>query len=165
MRHADTDLIPARVGRLVAEEEEVERLGLAVERLDDRACRRLRIPLLSLRLEEDAAVGADRHAVAELLLRLGRAEGHHHDLAPFGFDDAHRLLDRALLVRRDREAEMPGLERLRIVGEHHLPARERDALDADENPHERILSLSGSNGGREPTTSTVTGWSSSMYWT
>ena len=161
MRQADTDLIPARVGRLVAEEEEVERLGLAVERLDDRACRRLRIPLLSLRLEEDAAVGADRHAVAELLLRLGRAECQDDDLAA----DPHRLLDRALLVGRDGEAEVLRLERLPVRGEHHLPARERDALDADENPHERILSLSGSNGGREPTTSTVTGWSSSMYWT
>ena len=164
MRHADPDLVAARVGRLVAEEEEVERL-LGANRLDDRGRSRLRVPLLALRLEEDAAVGADRHAIAELLLRLGRSQRQHDDLAPLGLDDAHRLLDRALLVRRDREAEVLRLERLCVVGEHHLPAGDRDALDGDEDPHERILSLSGSNGGREPTTSTVTGYSSSMYWT
>ena len=79
------------------------------------------------------------------------------DLAAGLLDDAHRVLDRALLVRRDREAEVLRLERLRVLGEDHLPAGDRDTLDGDQDSHERILSLSGSNGGREPTTSTVTG--------
>ena len=38
-----------------------------------------------------------------------------------------------------------------------LAARQRDALDADEDPHERIRAFSGSKIGVEPTTSTVTG--------
>ena len=164
VRDADPDLEARGVRRLVAEEEKVERL-LGADRLDDRRRGRLRVPLLALRLEQDPAVGADRHAVAELLLRLRRAERQHDHLASAGLDDPHRLLDRALLVRRDRETEVLRVDRLRVGGEHHLPAGDRHPLDADEDPHERILSLSGSNGGREPTTSTVTGWSSSMYWT
>ena len=170
MRNPDPDLIAGGVGRLVAEEEEVERLRLRADRLDDRRRGRLRVPVLALSLEQDPAVGADRHAVAQLLLRLGRPERQHHHLAGCftsgaGFHDPHRLLDPALLVRRDREAEVLRLDRLLVDGEHHPPAGDRHAFDRNQDPHERILSLSGSNGGREPTTSTVTGWSSSMYWT
>ena len=52
---------------------------------------------------------------------------------------------------------------LAACGEDDRPARHRDTLDADENPHERILVFSGSKIGRAPTTSTVTGNRSVMY--
>src|SRR6478735_7229729 len=165
MPDADPDLVAGGIGRLVAEEEEVERLRLCADGLDDRTRRRLRVPVLALRLQQDPAIGPDRHAVAELFLRLGRAERQRYDLAALCLGDPHSLLDRALLVRRDREAEVLRLDRLLIDGEHHLPAGDRDALHTAKDPHERILSLSGSNGGREPTTSTETGRSCSMYWT
>jgi len=45
---------------------------------------------------------------------------------------------------------MPRLERLLVGRQHHLPARDRHPLHADEDPHDRILSFSGSNGAREP---------------
>ena len=73
MGDPDPDLVAGRVGRLVAEEEEIERLGLTPDRLDDRARGGLRVPLLTLRLQQDPAIGADSHAVAELLLGLGGA--------------------------------------------------------------------------------------------
>ena len=102
-----------------------------------------------------AAVGADRHALAQLLLRLGRPEREHDDLAALRLDDAHRLLDAALLVRRDREAEVPRLDRLLVVGQHHLPAGDRHPLDADEDPHERTRAFSGSKTGVESFVATV----------
>ncbi len=82
---------------------------------------------------------------------------------PRCLDDPHGFLDGALLVRRDGEAEVQRADLLRVVGEHDLPAGDRDALDADEDLHERILALSGSKIGVEPTMSTVTGYSSRMY--
>ena len=78
--------------------------------LDDRRRRRLRVPLLPVGLHEDGAIGADRHAVAELLLGLRRPEREHDDLAAARLDDPSGLLDRALLVRADREAEVARLE-------------------------------------------------------
>ena len=84
-------------------------------------------------------------------------------------DDPHRLLDAALLVRADREAEVARLERLLVGRQDHLAAGERDALDADEDPHVSTgsaaltRSLSGSKSGVEPATATVTGKRSPMY--
>ena len=78
-------------------------------------------------------------------------------------DQPHRLLDPALLMRADREAQVARLDRLLVGREHHPPARERHALYADEDPHVRTgsaaftRSLSGSNSGVESARSTVTG--------
>ena len=104
-----------------------------------------------------ARSSADRHRVAKLLLGLRRAERQHDGLAAVRLDEPDRLLDAALLVRADREAEVAGLDRLAVVGEDDVPAGHRHALDADEHPHERILVFSGSKIGVAPTTSTVTG--------
>ena len=107
--------------------------------------------------------------VADLLLGLGRAEREHGRLAAVLLDEPHRLLHAALLVRADGEAEVARLDRLLVGGEHHLPAGERDALDADEDVHvstgsaARTRSLSGSKIGVEPATATVTGKRSPMY--
>ena len=105
----------------------------------------------------DRAIDSERHRVAQLLHRLGGAEREDDRLAAVSLDETDGFLDAALLVRADREAEMPGLDRLRVVGQVILPARQRHALHADENPHERTLVFSGSKIGVEPTTSTVTG--------
>ena len=78
-------------------------------------------------------------------------------------DEPHRLLDAALLVGADREAEMLRLDRLLVLGEDDPAAGHRHALDADEDLHDRILAFSGSKGARAPTTSTVTGKRSFMY--
>ena len=160
VRDADADLIPARVGRLVAEDDQVE-VGsggaLGLDRVEDRGRRRLRIPLLVADDEMDRAVDAERHRVAELLLRLGRPEREHDGLAAVRLDEPHGLLDPALLVRADREAEVLGRDRLLVGREHDLPAGHRDALDADQDVHERIRVFSGSKSGVEPATSTVTG--------
>ena len=130
---------------------------VVADRLDDRARRRLRVPLLAVGDEVDRAVDPERHRVAELLLRLRRAEREDDRLAAVRLDQPDRLLDAALLVRADREPEVLRLDRLRVLGEDDLAARHRDALDADEDPHERILVFSGSKIGAEPTTSIVTG--------
>ncbi len=111
----------------------------------------------------DGAVRAERHRVAELLLGLGRPEREDDRLAAVRLDQPDGLLDAALLVRADREAEVLRLDRLRVLGEDDLPARHRHPLDADEDPHDRILEFSGSKIGAEPATSTVTGYCSPMY--
>ena len=131
--------------------------------LRDRRGSGLRVPLLSVRGEQEAAVGADRERVADLLLGLRRAERQHGDLAAVLLDEPHGLLDAALLVRADREAEVARLERLLVVCQDHPAARERHPLDADEDPHAGTgpaaftRSLSGSKTGVEPATATVTG--------
>ncbi len=156
MSDANADLVVAGVRRLVAEQDQVEWF-FSADRVDDRGRGRLRVPFPATGAHVDRAVGADRHAVAQLLLCFGRAERQHDRLAAVRLDDADGLLDRALLVRADREAEVPRLDRLFVGGEHDASAGDRHALDADENPHERILAFSGSNGAREPTMSTVAG--------
>src|SRR5207249_3558839 len=98
-----------------------------------------------------------------LLLRPCRSEREHDRLAPVCLDHAHRFLDPALLVRADREPEMARLDRLLVLRQDDPPAGHRHALHARKNIHERILALSGSKIGREPTTSTVTGKGSAMY--
>ena len=78
-------------------------------------------------------------------------------------DDPDGLLDAALLVRADREAEVAGLDRALVAGEDDLAAGDRHALDADEDVHERMRVFSGSKIGVEPATATVTGYCSAMY--
>jgi hypothetical protein len=46
-------------------------------------------------------------------------------------DEPQRLLDSALLVRADREAEVAGVDLLLVCGERDPRAGFRDALDAD----------------------------------
>src|SRR3954452_6254055 len=110
-----------------------------------------------------AAVAAVRERVTNLLLGLGGPERQHRHLAAVVLDEPHRLLDPALLVRRDREAEVARLERLLVGREHHLAAGQRHALDADEDPHAGIGSaartreLSGSKSAAESFVWTVTG--------
>ena len=110
-----------------------------------------------------AAVAAVRERVADLLLGLGGAQRQNGDLAAVLLHEPDRLLHAALLVGADREAEVASLERLLVGGQHHLAARERHALDADEDPHAGIASaaltrsLSGSKSGVESAHSTVTG--------
>src|SRR4029077_17978539 len=66
-------------------------------------------------------------------------------------------------VRADREAEVLGLDLLRVAGQDDPAARHRHPLHARQDLHDRILAFSGSKGARAPTTSTVTGKRSSMY--
>ena len=61
------------------------------------------------------------------------------------------------------EAEVPRLDRERVLGEDDRAAGHRHPLDADEDLHERILAFSGSKSGSRPTTATVTGKRSFMY--
>ena len=105
------------------------------------------------------AIDADRHRLAQLVGRLLGSEGQDRARAAVGLDDPDGLLDRAFLVRADREAQVAGIDRLLVGGQRDLPGRRRDALDADEDVHRqaRTRAFSGSNSGVEPTTSTVTG--------
>src|SRR3954452_25420028 len=82
-----------------------------------------------------AAVAAVRERVTNLLLGLGGPERQHRHLAAVVLHEPHRLLDPALLVRRDHEAEVARLERLLVGRQDLLAAGERHALDADEDPH------------------------------
>ena len=109
------------------------------------------------------AVAAVCERVADLLLGLGWAQRENGDLTAVFLHEPDRLLHAALLVRADREAEVASLERLLVGRQHHLAARERHALDADEDPHAGIASaaftrsLSGSKSGVESADATVTG--------
>ena len=151
----DPDLEVARVRRLVAEHDQVERL-LEANGVDERRCGRLGVPLL-VADEVDRAVCTERHALAQLLLRLRRPERQHDDLATLCLDDAHGLFDAAFLVRRDREAEVLRLDRLLVGRQHHLPAGDRHPLHETQNSHALTLELSGSKTGVESLQATVTG--------
>ena len=75
MGDADSDLVVARVGRLVAEEDQVvldAGLPIGLDRLDDGGRRGLAVVLL-VGQQQDGAVDAKRHRVSQLLLGLGRA--------------------------------------------------------------------------------------------
>ena len=112
-RHPDPHLEVAGIGRLVAEQEQVERLALRLEgadRVDDRRGRCHRVPVGAVGLEQDGVLDADRHRVAELLARNLRAEGQDRRAAALGLHDPDRLLDRALLVRADGEAQVAGVD-------------------------------------------------------
>src|SRR5437660_12739037 len=66
-------------------------------------------------------------------------------------------------MRADREPEVPGLDRLLVRRQHDRAAGHRHPLDAHQDVHERIRSLSGSKIGVEPATATVTGYRSLRY--
>ena len=108
---AHADLEAAGVGRLVAEQDQVER---AVGRLRSAAitsaiaravaCGSQSSPSASDAMADEHGLGdADRDGVAQLLVGLGRADREHRDVAAVLLDEADRLLDRALLVRAGRE--------------------------------------------------------------
>src|ERR1022692_1578701 len=80
--------------------------------------------------------------------------------------DLDGFLDRALLVRADREPGHPGVDVLPVRRDDDLAADHRDPLDADQDFHAGqllIRAFSGSNSGVEPATATVTGYCSAMY--
>ena len=161
-RDPDADLVVAGVGGLVAEQDQVERAVGRLSRADrirDRARSGHGVPLATVGLEQDRAVDADRHRLAELVGRLVRPERQDRAGPAIRLDQPDRLLDRALLVRADREPEIARVDRLLVGGQGDLSGRRRDPLDADEDVHDqaRTRLLSGSNSGVEPTTSTVTG--------
>src|ERR1700682_839644 len=111
----------------------------------------------------DRPVDAQRHRIAQLLERFGRAQRDHHRVPAARFDDPHRLLDAALLVRAHREAKMSRVDSARVLGQHDPASRDRHPLDRDQNSHARIREFSGSNSGVAPATATVTGYRSPMY--
>ena len=144
VRHADAHLVVARVGRLVAEHDQVEAAArglLGLDRLDDRRGRGLRVPLLAVGHEVHAAVARRSRASRGSAPPPRPAQRQHGDLAAVLLHQPHGLLHAALLVRADREAEVARLERLLVGGQHHLAAGERHALDADEDPHARDRAL------------------------
>src|SRR3989442_1180117 len=161
----NADLIIAGVRRLVSEQEQVERLRPRPDGLDQRGGSRLRIPVLSVRLEEQRRADPHRHRVLQLFGCGRRAERQHRGRSPVLLRDPERLLDRALLVRRDREAEQTRVDRLRVGGEGDPGPCLRNSLDADEDVQLRTRVFSGSNRERLPLTATVTGYRSPMYWT
>src|SRR6185312_8806678 len=57
---------------------------------------------------------------------------------PVGLHQPDRLLGGALLVGAHRESQVPGLDRLLVLGEGDLAAGERHPLDADQDVHELI---------------------------
>ena len=166
MGHADAYLIVAGVGGFIAEHDQVELAPLrllGLDRVHDRRRRGLRVPLLAAGGQQQPAVGSGGQRVADLLLGLWRTQREHHGLAAVLFDQAHGLLDPALLVGADGEAQVACLQCARVCAENHPAARQRHPLDADEDPHVSTgsaaltRSLSGSKIGVEPATSTVTG--------
>ena len=157
---ADPDLVVGVVGGLRPEDDQigvVARRTLGLDPRDKRGGRGLRVPVGAVGHQVDGAVDADRQRVAQLLLGLRGAEREHGRAAAVGLGDADGLLDPALLVRTDREAEVAGLDRALVRGEDDLAAGDRHPLDADEDVHDRIRALSGSKSGVEPATATVTG--------
>src|SRR5882672_3390963 len=166
LRDADADLEPTRVGRLVAEEDDVERTVrrlIRANRIQQRRSRRFAIPFLAVRLQVDRAVDPKRHRVAQLFDGLGWAQGDHDRVAFVRFDQPHRLLDPALLVRAHRETQVARVDRARVLGEHDAPSGDRHPLDAGEDSQERMRRFSGSNSGVAPDTATVTWYRSPMY--
>ena len=115
---ADADLEAARVGRLVAEHEQVEgavRRLLGPDLRGQGRGRRDRVPVAAAGVEEHRPVGADGHRLAQLVLRLGRAEGHDRRRAAVRLDQPDGLLDGALLMRADGEAQELGVDVLRVA--------------------------------------------------
>ena len=94
-----------------------------------------RAELPAVGLQQHRAVRAQRQRAAQLLDRRLRAQGQHRDRAAQPLGDLHRLLDRALLVRADREPGHPGVDLLPVRGHRDLAAYGGDALDADEYLH------------------------------
>ena len=103
---------------------------------------------------------ADRQRGAQLLDRLGVAEGEHGRRATGRRGDLHGELDGALLVGADGEPDVPAVDGLAVLGEQHLAGGVGHPLDADQDVGHRISairSLAGSNSGVASTEPTVTG--------
>src|SRR5439155_8851654 len=146
-------------------QEQVERLGAHANCLDERSRRRLGAPVAAVGLEEDGGVDSHRQRVLQLFRRGGGPERQYRRRAALRLDNAQRLFDGALLMRRDREAEERRIDRMRVGGERDARSRLRNSLDADEDVQLRTRVFSGSNSERLPRTATVTGYRSPMYWT
>ena len=106
----------------------------------------------------DRAVGADRQALAQLLLGLRRTEREH--------DRPRRRAASTIRTASSTPHSSCGLIvkprwSVRIACSSSVstifPPVMRHALHADQEPHERMRVFSGSKIGAEPTKSTVTG--------
>jgi hypothetical protein len=73
-------------------------------------------------LQQHRPVSTEDQRVPELLDRDLRAQGQYRHRAAQSFGDLHRLLDRALLVRADREPGRPGVDLLPVRGHRDLAA-------------------------------------------
>src|SRR5262249_10308294 len=121
---------------------------------------------VALGLEQLRLPDSHRDRVLELFDGLGRPEREHGRRRVVGGGDSDRLLDGALLVRADREPEVRGVDRPLVRRERDPRAGLGTPLDEDQDAHQqRTRVFSGSKSDRDPTTSTVTGYRSPMYWT
>ena len=130
------DLEPAGIGRLVAEQQEVERSLGRLELGDsvgDRPGRALRVPVRAVDRHQDGADGADADGVAQLLLGLRRPSVRTVTEPAVRLDELHGGLDGALLVRAGREAEVRRVDGLLVGGQVDPRARRRHPLDADQD--------------------------------
>ena len=105
----------------------------------------------------DRRGAADGERGAQLLDRVGVTEGEHGRRTAGRGGDLHRELDRALLVGAHREAGVPAVDGLAVLGQHDLARRVDDPLDADEDARHRMRSLAGSRRAVASTEPTVTG--------
>jgi hypothetical protein len=133
VREPDADLVVAGVGRLVAQQYQVAGMGPDLGGDGGRGRDRAELPAVGL--QQHGPVRAQGQRVPELVDRGLGAQGQHRHRAAEPFGDLDRLLDRALLVRADREPGRPGVDLLPVRGDRDLAAHRRDALDADENFH------------------------------
>ena len=157
VRDPDPDLEAAGVGRLVAEQDQVERTAFGLgfdDGVSERAGGALRVPLVVADVEQDGTVRPDAHGIPELLLGRGRAERQHGHLATVLLDELDGSLDGALLVRAGREAQVGGVDLAPVGRDVDLRAGCGHPLHADEDPHDFIRASVGSNGPCSPTTST-----------
>ena len=138
MRHSDSDLEAAGVCGFVSEQQQVEG---AIGSLDpgdgggEGSRCPLRVPVDILDRDQHQVVGTDAGRIAELLLGLGRAEGHHCDLASVRLDDLDGLLDGTLLVGAGGEPQVGCVDGLAVGCDVDPGARSGHTLDADENSH------------------------------
>src|SRR5207302_9586297 len=138
VRDADTHLVAGAVRRLVSEEDEVVAStggAFGLDRFDDRRRGRYRIPLAAIALQQDRALDAQRHGIAQLVGRGLRPQRQHGRTATVRFDHAHGFLDRAFLVGTDRESEIARVDVLGVGRQRDLAGGGGDALDANQDVH------------------------------
>ena len=134
----DRDLVVAGVGRLVAEQDQVGQLGRRPARSPPTIAAAVACGSHSPAVGDqvDRPVDPDRHHVAQLLLRLRRAQRQHRARSPPCCSISRTASSaRALLVRADGEAEVAGGDRPLVLGQHDLAARQRNPLDAHQHVH------------------------------
>ena len=83
----------------------------------DRRRGRLRVPVGGIDRQVHAVIDAHRDRLPDLLVGLRRTEAQHRGAAAVLGDDANGLLDRALVVRAHREAQVAGVDLERVVGQ------------------------------------------------